>query len=359
MNYVIKKRYDEIKKLLEHHQTVSIMGMPGVGISLFLKELAKSNLGLPVYIDVFGLTTLSSEALVKTLSQQLGVATDGLNNLEMLEACIKALEKLTKSKQNIIIYFAGFDQLVNAIDSDFLQHLQALSRSCNGRVKLIFGLCISLKKLIPDTYFDSGLRLFGNKYYLGQYSKQELLYFLSQYGPADWQSVPDLDKKIELSGGHFQLLLLLLSSKPEISDMQDESINLLFKNLYQLLLGPQRTILRQVAQGKKGTVMDEYLEGIGMVRNNELFSPLFTNYLRDHHQGQLPVKEYRLFLLLKKNLGQVVPKQKIMDVVWQGEIVSEWTLNALVYRLRKHPLFLSKGFVVENHKKVGYKLVKR
>ncbi len=357
MNIVIKNRLPEIQRLLHAHPTLSIMGMPGGGISILLKELARTNTGHSVYIDVFGLPALSSEDLFRNLATELGITKPCKDLADTIRACVDRLQELTRSSGRVVIYFAGFDQLADALDAQLLQGLQALTRN-NSEVRLVFGLCISLKKLIPDAYFDSGLRLFSNKYYIGGYSPAELRYWLGLYGPENWENTSDLDAKLALSGGHLQLLLLLLGNRPEINDGQNESISLLFKNLYQLLLGPQRTIVRSLGQGKKAA-NDEYLSGIGMVnRKDELFSPLFVTYLRAYYRPQLPAKERRLFLLLKKHLGQTVSKQVIMDTVWQDDIVSDWALNALVYRLRKHPAFLSRNLVIENHKKLGYALVR-
>lgn len=357
MNIVIKKRSAEIKELLSKHQTLSVMGMPGGGISVLLKELAKNDTGHAIYIDVFGLPVLTTDELFFKLATQLGIPNPPKDKSEAIRGCIRKIDELTTQEEQVTLYFAGFDQLADTIDEALLQGLQAIVRS-NDRVRLVFGLCISTRKLIPDAYFDSGLRLFGNKYYIGNYSKSELEYWLDQYGPADWKKLDNVDEKVKLSGGHLQLLLLLLNEVPELSEGLSESTRLLFKNLYSMLLGPQRTIIRNSASGRKVPI-DEYLNGIGMINNQgRLFSPLFAHWATTMHNTHLPAKEHRLYLLLKKNMGQIVSKTEIMEVVWKGEIISDWALNALVYRLRRHPSFQSKDLQIENHKKLGYRLVK-
>lgn len=353
MNIVIKNRLPELENLLEQRQSVSVMGMPGSGISLFLRELAATKLGKPIVIDVFGLTELSASGLFVSLA-------DILNSPDKTAAGCKAeLEKLAK-EELVIVYFAGFDQLQHVLNAEFLQALNSLTRIPN--VRLVFGLCVSLKKLIPDSAFDSGLRLFGNVYYLKPYNSEELRYWLKSYGPVGWHKRSDIQKILELSGGHVQLLLQLLENKPELSDGPNESIKLLCKNLYTQLLGPQRTVLRKVARNERRVEPDEYLVGIGMVRKEadhyRLFSPSFSEYLRGVGTKRLPVKERRLFLLLKKHMGYVVSKHQIIETVWGEEIVSDWALNALVYRLRKHPAFTAQNYTIENHKKLGYVLQK-
>ncbi len=363
MNIVIKNRKEEVARLLEHHQTLSIMGMPGSGISLLLKELSKSDLGYPVYVDIFGLPELTSEALFHALARALNVhLADSASSTEVLQSCLRKLEQLSATHGRIVIYFGGFDQLATALDGPMLQRLQSLARSCDGSVKLLFGLCVSLKKLIPDHLFDTGFRLFGNVYYLGSYSEDELKHYLSQYGSVGWENAEDIDYKLTQAGGHFQLLLVLLNNQQEISDGQTELVHLVFKNMYDFLLGPQRTILRNIALGNNRIHRDEYLVGIGMVNQKptgyELFSPLYKDYLETMRNQRLPAKERRLFLLLKRNEGRVVSKEELKDRVWGGEIVSDWALNALVYRLRRHPALLAKNYSIDNHKKLGYALHK-
>ena len=78
---------------------------------------------------------------------------------------------------------------------------------------------------------------------------------------------------------------------------------------------------------------------------------------------RLPVKEARLFKKLKQHLGQVVSKEAIFNLLWPEDSqdydkASEWALNSLIYRLRKNPYFIQSGYVIENHKKEGFVLIK-
>jgi len=75
---------------------------------------------------------------------------------------------------------------------------------------------------------------------------------------------------------------------------------------------------------------------------------------------KLPAKEKALFSLLKKRLNMVVSKDQIFEHIWESdpESASDWALNALIYRLKKNPGFLASGYVIENHKKLGYSMLK-
>ncbi len=56
----------------------------------------------------------------------------------------------------------------------------------------------------------------------------------------------------------------------------------------------------------------------------------------------------------------VVSKATIFETIWKDDMdkASDWVLDALIYRLRRHWAFLSKGYVIESFKKRGYMLLK-
>lgn len=361
MNVILKNRLHAIRKLLNQHSAVSVMGMPGSGISLFLRELSQTSLGKSIYLDVFSLPALSADGLLRTLAEKLEVSLADDSTENLMEGCNNTLKELSKKHGRIVIYFAGFDQLQSALTHELIQGLQSLVRN-NDKVRLVFGLCVDAQRLFDNQLLDIGLRLLDNPYYLHTYSHNELKHLLGLYGPVGWQKRPNLQTALDLSGGHFQLLLHLLNNQHEIADSQDTYSRLLFKNLYSHLGNQDRMIVRKIANGSNKLRPSNYLRGIGMVQEHKgayvLFSPLFSQYIAGLSNKRLPAKERRLFLLLKKSVGYVVSKDGIKQAVWGDEIVSDWALNALVYRLRKHPAFTAQNYTIENHKKLGYVLQK-
>ena len=174
-----------------------------------------------------------------------------------------------------------------------------------------------------------------------------------------------IERALELSGGHFQLFQLLLKNKLQQNLLDDDFIKLCLKNIYVHLNYYQKNQVLKVALGKDVDIADEYLFKTGMVKKLDtkfkLFSPLFEEYVKTQGRLKLPVKENRLFKLLKNNLGEVVPRDEIFRVVWEDNLdnATDWALDALSYRLRKNPYLLNSGYVLENHKKIGYSLVKK
>ncbi|MBI2597455.1 winged helix-turn-helix domain-containing protein [Candidatus Daviesbacteria bacterium] len=58
-------------------------------------------------------------------------------------------------------------------------------------------------------------------------------------------------------------------------------------------------------------------------------------------------------------MGNVVSKDEIFTEVWgeESENATDWALDALIYRLRKHPFLKAHGYIIESYKKVGYSLI--
>lgn len=120
--------------------------------------------------------------------------------------------------------------------------------------------------------------------------------------------------------------------------------------------------------GKTVSDPDEYLLGVGYIKtinyklstiNYSLFSPVLEEFIKTNLPKKLPVKERLLFKLLQNNMGKVVSKDEIFKTVWPDNEAgaTDWALDALIYRLRKHPFMKAHGYLIESQKKVGYTLI--
>ena len=65
-------------------------------------------------------------------------------------------------------------------------------------------------------------------------------------------------------------------------------------------------------------------------------------------------------------MGSVVSKDEIFAQVWpeksedvtgKSDLPTDWALDALIYRLRKHPFMKANNYIIESQKKVGYTLI--
>ncbi len=356
-------RMAEIKKRIDNSTDTSVVGMPGVGIATFLIELSKQPFGYMIFIDAHVIPQHTTADLCKALLQRLGGDSEGKSPEEVIRAVITALRELCKQHDRIVISIGGFDQLQANFNHELFHTLITFKGVDRQKIVYMFGVCKRLDSLLTDRMMDTDLRLLSSVYYLKPYKPADLRHLLPIYGSASALDNPRLEALIEQSGGNFQFLRLLLSSQRQENPARDPFIKLAFSNIYALLTSQQKLLIRQMAQRGTSDKSDEFLLGIGLIvedgRGYKLFSKLFQDCVLAYTLPRLPAKEQKLFRLLKKNLEQVVSKNTIYDTIWpNSDDVSEWALNALVYRLRKHPAFLAQNYSIENHKKLGYTLVK-
>lgn len=358
------KRVLEIKKLISTSTTISVVGMPGLGISLFLKHLPFVLPVHSIYIDVSTLINLSSFDLFKNLLIKLGGRIDSMTEEEIVEQCMEKLQKLTLKNKKVLVCFSSFDQLKNYLSPNFFHNLKSIISTVPGEIILLFGICKRIDSLLSDNHINSDFILLSNIYYLKPYSEEDLVCLLSQYGQKEYGDEQFLKAALSLSGGNFQLLQLILRSERINDPLNDPFIKLALNNIYQSLsYGQKKTLKKFATYGKYQH--DDYLESLGIIKKGngkyEFFSSLFEKFVKSQISLKLPVKEAQLFRILKNNLAKVVLKEALFKEVWNGdaENASDWALDSLIYRLRRNQVFTSKGYVIENHKKQGYVLLKK
>lgn len=361
-NFATEQTAEMITRI-EAGTTTSVLGIPGAGITLFLKQLSSQPLGKVIYTDVFSLPNLTTKAFYDDLLGKLGGNQRIKDEVEIVTACQKRLKEMVTQGERVVIFIAGFDQLQPHYSTNFFHYLRSLRALDPTKIVFIFGICRRLETLLPADLVNTDLSLFSSVYYLQPYSIEDLHYLLTMYGPSTDLGSKELDRLIALSGGHFQFLQLLLGSERRHDPIQDPFIQLAFKNIFTHLSTSQKAIVRKLATDGTYLKADDYLTKIGIIEKTgdryELFSELFADCVRAFSAPKLPVKERRLLSILKSKEGRIVPKRDIYDAVWRGEeIGTEWALNALIYRLRKHPAFTVQNFAIENHKKLGYSLVR-
>lgn len=346
----------EFKKLIDQGISFVAMSMPGVGASYFLKYLASQKFAYFIYVDFYALPTLSQHEFYRMFLKDLGGKPGPKTDEQVFLDTKQILKNLSEHNDKIVIIFSRFDQLKNDFDANFLSNLQSLTTIQPNKIVLIFTSIKPLEEIAPDAITGGNLTFYSKILYFKPYSAMDLKKLLKLERTLPFK---DLDKLIELSGGHNQLLHILLNSQKQQNLLLDRFVKMQMKELVDYLDYQQRKQIQKIALGKQIEEVDEYLLGVGMIKNGKLFTPLLADYIKQNMPVKLPVKEARLFKLLRNNMGKTVPKDEIFQAVWENdsENATDWALDALIYRLRNHPFIKSQGYIIESHKKVGYALV--
>lgn len=368
-----KDKVKDFKQLIEAGQSFTVVSMPGVGVSFFLKYLVCQDFTYFIHIDLYNLPTLSQHEFYRMFHRDLGLKPTKATDEQVFLEIKAKIKKMAEDYEKVVIVFSRFDQLKKDLDENFLSNLQSLTTLSLGKIVLIFTAIKPLYELAPEAVTGGNLPFYSRILYFKPFSGQDLkkLFLLDHTQKAH----PELEEMLKLSGGHSQLLNVFNNSHKQNNLLLDKFVTLQLKDLYNYLDYQQKKQVQRIALGKTVSSIDEYLPGVGYVKQAtsgvkkmrlhlggvklELFSPVLAEYIKTNLPHKLPVKERALFNLLRKNSGRTVTKDEIFREVWgeNQQEASDWALDALIYRLRKHPLLKSQGYIIENHKKVGYMLV--
>jgi len=308
-----RQRITEVKKLIDESQSFTVVGMPGMGISIFLKYLATRNFAHFTHIDLYELPELSTKELYKKLPSK------------------SQLMRLTGKHQRVVIIFNRFDQLKDQFDKSFFNKLRSIRDIDREKIVMIFSANKPLIEHAPQAFDVGNLNMYATTYCLEAYSKVNLEKIIKM-------DTPDLkidEKLLKLSGGHYQLFRLLVKSGRVKNYLLDPFISLQIKSIYDLLSHKQKLEVKKKS-----------------------FTPLLTEYALRHVPIRLSKKERTLFNLLKNVKGKIVTKDEIFEKVWKNDLdnATDWALNALIYRLRKNLIRKDFEYQILSHKGIGYSL---
>lgn len=352
----------DFKNLIDSGVSFVTHSMPGVGASYFLKYLAMQDFAYFVYIDLYELPSLTQHEFYRMFLSDLGGKPASKTDAQVFLEAKQILKKLTREHEKIVIIFSRFDQLKKEFDENFLSNLQSLTTISPGKIVLIFTAIKPIHELAPEAVTGGNLNFYSKSLYFKPYSKKDLKKLLT-IDPEQRTSEENFDRLLQFAGGHIQLLHIFLNSQKQQNLLLDQFVKLQFKELIDYLDYSQKKQVQKIALGKKIEEVDEYLLGVGMVKQRdstfELFSSLFAEFIKSYLTPRLPQKEYKLFKLLKQSAGKIVTKDEIFQTLWKDDPdkATDWALDALIYRLRKHPFTKSQGYIIESYKKVGYSLI--
>lgn len=365
------------KRLINTNQSFTVLSMPGVGVSYFLKYLTSKSKVLQasskiintaseagpyfIYVDLYDLPSLNQHEFYRMLLTDVGGRPSSKTDEQVFLETKAILKKLAEQHPQIVIIFSRFDQLKKALDENFLSNLQSLTTLSSGKIMLIFTAVKPLYELSPEAVTGGNLPFYTKILYFKPYSDKDLkkLFTIDHTLKAH----PELLEMMKKAGGHNQLLHIFINSHKQNNLLLDKFVALQLKDLINYLDYQQKKQVQKIALGKTVAEIDEYLLGVGYVTQDKsgtrLFSPVLAEYIKTNLPVKLAVKESKLFKILRNNLGKVVSKDEIFEAVWgeNQDNATDWALDALIYRLRKHPFTQAHGYIIESHKKVGYSLI--
>lgn len=332
--------------------TVNLVAMPGMGVTFFVRQLAYRSPDEFISVNSFEMHDFSKAALYNQLSRKLGLEPAHSDHVD-LQAIGEALKARAAEGKKVVLVFNRFDRLGPILDQSFYENLHFLREVAGGKLVMMFVTAEPVIEFAGAGLQDL-LRMIDGTMYFSGYSQADLREIIRSSGAQDIE-----DRALELSGGHHALLQILMRCQNLENALSDPMVELLIKDMYLGLTPKRRKDIDAVASGRNKPV-DHFLTNVGYVVGDEgkqrTFTPLLSEYALRQAQSHLPVRERRLLSLLKRNVGRVVSKRDIFDAVWRETdgIATDWALNALVYRLRRHPAFDSQRYTIDSHKKQGY-----
>lgn len=345
----------ECLNLINNAISFNLVAMPGVGITYFAHFLETVSEDEFVFINTYEMPEFTKENFYKQLYVKLGGVIQPSKDPSLDDIKELLVLKTKDSGRKLVIVINRLDRLERMLDQNFFDILRYFKDVDRSKIVMIF---IS-SQLVINQYSSKIKDLFNiisKTIYFKPYSGTDLRQVLAIDG-----SLATTEPAIALCGGHHNLYNVLARCQSLDNPLSDSMVELLVKDILMSLPRKAQEELARVA--KKGLKpSDELLLGLGYVRQDKghfkLFSPLMTEYIIQQSKTMLPQKEKQLFDLLKSQAGKPVTKTQIFDAIWkkQNGIASDWALNALVYRLRNHPAFDTKRYVIKSYKKLGYAL---
>jgi hypothetical protein len=418
--YPISFRQDDAKALGQHlknRNSVILIGIKRVGISNFLrfflnhKEIAKkyiadgnTHLFIPVDLndlverEVFPFWILTLKRIFDSVENStLGKATK--KYVEMLfldcmqskdtfltiESVKKALARITQENILPTIFFIRFDRLKDVVTPELFGNLQGLKDIANRKVSYVFTSFRGLTNLSPNVFTKSSISLFAQNMYIKPAKNKDTKIIFDTYRARYRLSLSgNLENLLfEIVDGYVQYLQLALislhesgaklSNKEDLFNFlsKDERIILQSEELWANLTDVEQAVLLKVDRKQKITPEERksaaYLWDCGFITGDEIFSPLFSHYLKQRQVRKenvagvdLSKKEHLLFSYLKNRIGTICEREEIIQAVWPEveEVgISDWAIDRLVARLRVKLKSQESKFEIQTVKTRGYKMV--
>ncbi len=419
MLYPVTFRQEDAKKLgkyLEQRRSVNLIGMRRVGISNFLRFFLynphvvstyisneQKHLFIPVDLndlverEIYPFWTLTLKRVVDASETTTlpDTVKEKINSLFLtsiqsqdlflvIDTLRRALLLLVENNMYPTLFFLRFDRLQDAFNPTFFDNLEGLYDAAHERLAYVFTSYRSLDSIFPTA--KTSLSVFAQQMFVHPALEEDMEIVYQTY--KDRYNL-DLSPKVEkelfsLVGGniqYLQLALIILNEKKkekiatekQLKDLllSDERITLESEELWESLNREEQKVLLAVVNNEEVSQKDEitatYLWDTGFIKENKVFSPLFTEYLlhksldenKSEEKVHLTRKEHLLFKLLEAHLGDICERDGIIETVWPEYKefgVSDWAIDRLVARVRVKLREQKSPYEIVTVRTRGYKL---
>ncbi len=348
-----QEQLTDLQANITTNTSCNLVAMPGVGVTFLLQALAQDSSTDYIFINSYEMQEFTKDTVYAQLARKLGVADNDTPKLEQIQ---QALMERASQTRRLVIVFNRVDRLSAILDQNFYGNLRYLRDASRDNICIILVSSFPLLEA-PAQSVQGVLSILTRTSYFPGYSNHDLVEVFES--STEQKADP---RAITYSGGHHILLQVLMRCQDLDNPLSDPMVELVIKDLY-LGLGSRRRRLLEATIARGTAPKDRYLLMAGYVRQQAgkyvAFTPLLADYVATLGKQYLPLKEKRLLQVLSQHQGQVVSKSQICDYVWHetNGIASDWALNALVYRLRRHRAFDSQHYSIESRKGEGYILL--
>lgn len=347
----------ECQANIEAGQSFNLVSLPGVGVSYFVRFLSGTPPNFYVHINTYEMPEFSKQELFRQLAVKCNPSLKNVTPEDLEPRNIRqSIEQLCQKHKRVVIIFNRFDRLAHTLDQNLIDNLHFLKGLNRNNCVMIF---VTARPLTEAHGAHSITTLLPKTVYFKPYAQADLQHIARLDGLP--YKAPKTLAALNLAGGHHALFHTLYRCQDIHNPLSDSQVEMQIKQILAPLGARQNEELRALVSGKSAK-LDQYLTDSGLVKpggdgSAELFSPLVSRYILQAGSFRLPHKERQLLSLLKANKGRMVRKQEIMDKIWGDEVASDWSLNSLVYRLRRHPAFDNRRMAIKSIKKEGYMLI--
>lgn len=264
-----KEKLAEFKELINSATSFVVLSMPGVGASYFLRYMAMQDFAQFFHIDLYSLPSLTQHEFYKLLFTEMGGKPGSKTDEQLLTETKQTLKTISEKEAKIVLIFSRFDQLSKEFDNQFLSNIQSLTAINPGKIVLIFTSTKPITEISPEVLTGGNLNFYSESLYFKPYSQDDLRKLLT-IEPIRSTPKEVLDRLIELSGGHYQLLQILRRSQKQQNLLLDQFVKLQLKGLIDYLDYAQRKTLQKMTSAASHPERAKRVEGSHLPMNQIL-----------------------------------------------------------------------------------------